>query len=235
MVTGVVVTGPFIKKLLHNHFMTEIFFKKKPGNVNDEVKFPFFFLLHKRDKPILPLPSPSPPRVNSNPFLPPLPSPSPPRANSNPLLPPYPPTTLNPFLCPPIRNQPSTLLSVACSKQARAFRVTYERQSVLNRSQKNPPSKSAACITMHWSRDHCIVMRAAAVEHAHSHPSTLFAIETRNALVRIVRAALVYVDIDPFEVRACGHFDSACGKTIHTHTRTHTHTHIIYPHSHLPV
>jgi hypothetical protein len=28
--------------------------KKKSGDVNDEVKFPFFFLLHKRAKPILP-------------------------------------------------------------------------------------------------------------------------------------------------------------------------------------
>ena len=50
------------KFLLHNHFITETFFKKKSGDVNDEVNFPFFILLHKRAKPILP-PSPSPPPI----------------------------------------------------------------------------------------------------------------------------------------------------------------------------
>ena len=38
--------------LLYNHFITEIFLKKKSGVVNDEVNFPFFILLHKRAKPI---------------------------------------------------------------------------------------------------------------------------------------------------------------------------------------
>ena len=66
------------------------------------------------------------------PFTLPLPSPSPPRANLNPLLPPYPPTTLNPFLRPPIRNQPSTLLSA---------RVTYEHWWVFNQTQKKPTLK----------------------------------------------------------------------------------------------
>jgi hypothetical protein len=69
------------------------------------------------------------------------------------------------------------------------------------------------------SRDQCIVMHTAAVEHVHSRPSTLFAIETRDALVRIVRAAFVHVHIDPFEVRACGHFDSPCAKTIYIYIR----------------
>ena len=37
-----------------------------------------------------------------------------------------------------------------------------------------------------------------ASEHVHSRPSTLFAIETRDALVRIKRGAFVHVRIDPF-------------------------------------
>ena len=40
--TAVVISGPFIKNLLHNH------------SVNDEANFSFFILLHKRAKPILP-------------------------------------------------------------------------------------------------------------------------------------------------------------------------------------
>jgi len=46
-----VIAGLFSHFLLHNHFITEKKFKKKSGDVNDEVKFPFFFLLHKRAKP----------------------------------------------------------------------------------------------------------------------------------------------------------------------------------------
>jgi hypothetical protein len=38
-----VISGPFFKNLLHNHFITEIFFKKKSGDVNDEANFSFFF------------------------------------------------------------------------------------------------------------------------------------------------------------------------------------------------
>ena len=43
ILTEVVVTAPFINFLLHNHFITEKNLKKKSGDVNDEVKFPFFF------------------------------------------------------------------------------------------------------------------------------------------------------------------------------------------------
>jgi hypothetical protein len=42
----VVVTGPFIKKLLHNNFTTKKYIKKS-GDVNDEANFSFFCLLHK--------------------------------------------------------------------------------------------------------------------------------------------------------------------------------------------
>ena len=48
------MSAAFSLFLLHNHFITEKKIKKKSGDVNDEVKFPFFFLLHKRAKPILP-------------------------------------------------------------------------------------------------------------------------------------------------------------------------------------
>jgi hypothetical protein len=44
----VVISGLFFKNLLHNHFITEMFFKKKSGDVNDEANFSFFILLHKR-------------------------------------------------------------------------------------------------------------------------------------------------------------------------------------------
>jgi hypothetical protein len=50
----VVVTGPFIKNLLRNHFITKKNLKTKSGDVNDEANFSLFFLLHKRAKPILP-------------------------------------------------------------------------------------------------------------------------------------------------------------------------------------
>ncbi len=81
----VVSNGPFkffffFLLALRKHKKTEINCKKKSGDVNDEVNFPFFILLHKRAKPILP---PLPPRTNSNPIPPPSPSaPSPPRALS---------------------------------------------------------------------------------------------------------------------------------------------------------
>jgi len=67
-------TGPFINFLLHNHFITEIFLKKKSGDVNDEANFSLFILLHKRAKPILP-PYPHPAfRARTQTFTPPLPS-----------------------------------------------------------------------------------------------------------------------------------------------------------------
>jgi hypothetical protein len=50
----VVVTGLFSLFLLRKHFITEIFFKKKSGNVNDEANFSLLILLHKRAKPLLP-------------------------------------------------------------------------------------------------------------------------------------------------------------------------------------
>jgi hypothetical protein len=65
----------FSSLLLHNHFITEFFFKKKSGDVNDEANFSFFFLLHKRAKPALPpylLPHSA---RELKPFTPPLPSP----------------------------------------------------------------------------------------------------------------------------------------------------------------
>jgi hypothetical protein len=49
----VVNAGPFSLFVLRKHFITEIFLKKKSGDVNDEVKFSFFILLHKRAKPTL--------------------------------------------------------------------------------------------------------------------------------------------------------------------------------------
>jgi hypothetical protein len=67
----VVVTGPFIKNLLHNHFITEFFFKKKSGEANDEANFSFIILLHKRAKPALP------PYLLPLPTYPPIPQPSP--------------------------------------------------------------------------------------------------------------------------------------------------------------
>jgi hypothetical protein len=51
----VVISGPFIKILLHNH---SINVKKEfsfSGDVNYEANFSFFILLHKRAKPIHPL------------------------------------------------------------------------------------------------------------------------------------------------------------------------------------
>jgi hypothetical protein len=39
---SVVVTGPFIIFLLHNHFITEKILKKKSGDVNDEANFSLF-------------------------------------------------------------------------------------------------------------------------------------------------------------------------------------------------
>jgi hypothetical protein len=112
----VVVSEPFILFLVHNHFITEKFLKKKSGDVNYEANFPFFFLLHKRAKPAPPpyLPSHPPARTQAlyspftfplthprelKPYTPPLPSLSPTRANSNPILPPYLPSH------PPARTQ----------------------------------------------------------------------------------------------------------------------------------
>ncbi len=60
------------------------------GEAKDSAIFAFYFLLHKRANPLLP-PYPLPPPIH-----PPIP---------------HTPTTLNPFLRPPIRNQPLTLLS----------------------------------------------------------------------------------------------------------------------------
>jgi len=50
----VVISGAFIIFLRHNHFITEFFLKKKSGEAKDSVIFPFFVLLHKRAKPMLP-------------------------------------------------------------------------------------------------------------------------------------------------------------------------------------
>ena len=75
--TGVVVTGPFINFLLHNHFITEKILKKKSGDVNDEANFSLFILLHKRAKPILPPWARELKTLTLRPSL-------------NPLLPPYP-------------------------------------------------------------------------------------------------------------------------------------------------
>jgi hypothetical protein len=49
-----VISGPFINFLLHNHFITDFFLKKNSGEAKDSVIFPFYFLLHKRAKPIHP-------------------------------------------------------------------------------------------------------------------------------------------------------------------------------------
>ena len=48
------ISGAFINFLLHNHFITENNLKKKSGEAKDSVIFPFFILLHKRAKPMLP-------------------------------------------------------------------------------------------------------------------------------------------------------------------------------------
>jgi hypothetical protein len=78
--TTVVVTGPFINFLLHNHFITEFFFKKKSGDANDEANFSFFICFARE----LNLYSPSylipHLRARTQTYTPPLPSPSPPRA-----------------------------------------------------------------------------------------------------------------------------------------------------------
>jgi hypothetical protein len=55
--------------LLHNHFITEIFFKKKSGDVNDEANFSFFILLQERAKPFTP---PLHPSLNPPPYIHPL-------------------------------------------------------------------------------------------------------------------------------------------------------------------
>ena len=61
----VVISGALFLFLLRKHFITEFFFKKKSGDVNDEAILAFYILLHKRAKHILP-PYLSPPRANSN-------------------------------------------------------------------------------------------------------------------------------------------------------------------------
>jgi hypothetical protein len=48
----VVVSRAFITKLLHNHIIN--IKKKISGEAKDSVIFPFYFLLHKRAKPIHP-------------------------------------------------------------------------------------------------------------------------------------------------------------------------------------
>ncbi len=45
------MSAPFIKILLHNHIIKR---KSFSGDVNYEANFSFFFLLHKRAKPMLP-------------------------------------------------------------------------------------------------------------------------------------------------------------------------------------
>jgi hypothetical protein len=51
---GVVVTGPFIKNLLHNHTINIKKQNSFSGEAKDSAIFPFFILLHKRAKPIHP-------------------------------------------------------------------------------------------------------------------------------------------------------------------------------------
>jgi hypothetical protein len=120
----------FFPFLLHNHFITDFFFKKKFGDVNDEANFSFFILLHKRANPILPpylLPHL---RARTQTYTPPsYPS----------FRPPIRPylihlTSHTAYLSAHTSHNPLTLLSA---------RVTYERQSVCNRSQKNPPFSKA--------------------------------------------------------------------------------------------
>jgi hypothetical protein len=41
--TIVVIGGAFCYFLLHNHFITKFFYKKKSGEVKDSVFFPLFF------------------------------------------------------------------------------------------------------------------------------------------------------------------------------------------------
>jgi hypothetical protein len=53
-VRAVVISGPFFKNLLHNHFITDFLLKNKSGEAEDSIIFPFCFLLHKRANPILP-------------------------------------------------------------------------------------------------------------------------------------------------------------------------------------
>ena len=43
MQMAVVVISEFSLFLLRKHFITEFFFKKKSGDVNDEANFSFFF------------------------------------------------------------------------------------------------------------------------------------------------------------------------------------------------
>ena len=47
------IAGLFSHFLLHNHFITEKNLKKKSGDVNDEVKFPFFFNFIRELNPTL--------------------------------------------------------------------------------------------------------------------------------------------------------------------------------------
>jgi len=99
---AVVVTGQFKKKLLHNHFMTNFFLKKKSGDVNAEANFSFFILLHKRAKPIHPaylLPLPTyPPIPHTPPTHPPTHPPIHPSLQTP--IPSSPQPTLNPSVCP---------------------------------------------------------------------------------------------------------------------------------------
>jgi hypothetical protein len=88
--TEVVYPGLFSLFLLRKHFITEFFFKKKSGDVNYEANFSFFFCFIRELNPTLsPYLIPHSAR-ELKPYTPPLPSPSPPRANSNPILPPCP-------------------------------------------------------------------------------------------------------------------------------------------------
>ena len=48
------ITGPSINLLLHNHFITHKFQKKKSGGAKDSAIFAFFFLIRKRAKPAPP-------------------------------------------------------------------------------------------------------------------------------------------------------------------------------------
>ena len=106
---SVVESEAFSLFLLRKHFITEIFLKKKSGDVKDEANYSFYILLHKRAKPILspyPLPlSIYPPILsNSQSHIPPYLLPHSPRE-----LKPYTPPYLLPLpTYPPIPHTPPT-------------------------------------------------------------------------------------------------------------------------------
>ena len=53
--TQVVISRALFLFLLHNHFITEKFYKKKSGDVNDEANFSLFFCFKRELNPYSPL------------------------------------------------------------------------------------------------------------------------------------------------------------------------------------